>query len=62
MSFIMAGLTDAAFEAQFGSEEACPAALIAARQAAGMPCSRCNNPKSYVYGRRVGCTQCNERW
>lgn len=27
-----------------------------------MPCPRCANPKSYVYGRRVGCTRCNHRW
>jgi transposase-like protein len=62
MRFLMRGLTDAAFEAQFGSEASCLAALVAARQADGMPCPRCKNPKSYVYGRRVGCTRCNERW
>ena len=62
MRFVMRGLTDAAFEAQFGTEEACLAALVAARQAAGMPCPNCDNPKSYVYGRRVGCTRCDERW
>jgi transposase-like protein len=62
MRFVMRGLTDAAFEAQFGTEDACLAALVAARQAAGMPCPSCDNPKSYVYGRRVGCTRCNERW
>jgi transposase-like protein len=62
MRLVMRGLTDAAFEAQFGTEEACLTALVAARQAAGMPCPRCDNPKSYVYGRRVGCTRCNERW
>jgi transposase-like protein len=60
--FIMRGLTEAAFEAQFGTEEACLATLVAARQAAGMPCPRCANPKSYVYGRRVGCTRCDQRW
>src|ERR1700676_5468946 len=62
MRFVMRGLTDAAFEAQFGTEEACGLALIAARQAAGMPCPRCANPKHYVYGRRVGCTRCDQRW
>ena len=62
MRLVMRGLTDAAFEAQFGTEEACLAALVGARQSAGMPCPRCDNPKSYVYGRRVGCTRCDERW
>jgi transposase-like protein len=62
MRFLMRGLTDAAFEAQFGTEAACLAALVAARQVDGMPCPRCKNTKSYVYGRRVGCTRCNERW
>jgi uncharacterized OB-fold protein len=56
---MMQGLTDAAFEQRFGAEDACLAALAAARQAAGMACPRCGNPKSYVYGRRVGCTRCN---
>lgn len=62
MRAIMRGLTDAEFERRFGTEEACLASLIAARQHAGMPCPRCGNPKCYVYGRRVGCTRCDARW
>jgi transposase-like protein len=62
MRLIMQGLTDAEFEQRFGGEAACLAVLVAARQAAGMPCARCGNPKSYVYGRRVGCTRCDHRW
>src|ERR1019366_3732138 len=62
MRLMMQGLTDAAFEQRFGAEDACLAALAAARQAAGMACPRCGNPKSYVYGRRVSCTRCNQRW
>ena len=62
MRLMMQGLTDVEFEQRFGTEAACLAALVAARQAAGMPCPRCDNPKSYVYGRRVGCTRCNHRW
>src|SRR5450759_1595609 len=62
MRLMMQGLTDAAFEQRFGAEDACLAALAAARQAAGMACPYCGNPKSYVYGRRVGCTRCNQRW
>jgi transposase-like protein len=62
MRLMMQGLTDVGFEQRFGTEAACLAALLAARQAAGMPCPRCDNPKSYVYGRRVGCTRCNHRW
>jgi hypothetical protein len=62
MRAIMKGLTDAAFERLYGSEEQCRAALAAARQRQGMPCPRCANPKNYVYGRRVGCTRCNARW
>jgi transposase-like protein len=27
-----------------------------------MPCPVCKNPKSYVYGRRVGCMRCDARW
>src|SRR5450759_3919867 len=54
MRLMMQGLTDAAFEQRFGAEDACLAALAAARQAAGMACPRCGNPKSYVYGRRLG--------
>lgn len=62
MRRMMQGLTDVAFEERFGTEEACLAALVAVRQAAGMPCPRCHNPKSYIYGRRVGCTRCDHRW
>ena len=62
MRAIMKGLTDAQFEQRYGLEEQCLAALVLARQQAGMPCPRCANPKSYVYGRRVGCTRCNTRW
>jgi len=54
MRLMMQGLTDVEFEQRFGTEAACLAALVAARQAAGMPCPRCDNPNSYVYGRRVG--------
>jgi hypothetical protein len=35
MRLMMPGLTDAAFEQRFGAEDACLAALAAARQAAG---------------------------
>jgi transposase-like protein len=62
MRAIMKGLTDAEFERRYGTEEQCLAALVAARQQAGMPCPRCAHPKSYVYGRRVGCTRCGRRW
>ena len=62
MRLMMQGLTDTAFEQRFGTEDACLTALVAARQAAGMVCPRCANPKSYVYGRWVGCTRCNQRW
>lgn len=62
MRAIMRGLTDAEFERRYGTEEQCLAALVAARQREGMPCPRCGNPKSYVYGRRVGCTRCGCRW
>lgn len=62
MRAIMKGLTDAQFEQLYGSEDQCLAALVVARQQSGMPCPRCANPKSYVYGRRVGCTRCNTRW
>lgn len=58
----MKGLTDAEFERLYGTEDQCLAALVAARQSEGMPCPRCANPKSYVYGRRVGCTLCHRRW
>ena len=62
MRLMTQGLTDAGFEQRFATEEACLATLVAARQTAGMPCPRCDNPKSYVYGRRVGCTRCDHRW
>jgi transposase-like protein len=32
------------------------------RQDVGMSCPRCKNAKHYVYGERVGCTRCDERW
>src|ERR1019366_10442029 len=54
MRLIMRGLTDVDFEQRFGTEAACLAALIEARRTEGMPCPRCDNPKSYIYGRRVG--------
>jgi len=59
---IIRGLTDAEFERLYGTEANCLAALVAVRQAAGMPFPRCGNAKSYVYGRRVGCTRCDRRW
>jgi transposase-like protein len=62
MRAIIRGLTDAEFERLYGTEASCLAALVAVRQAAGMPCPRCGNAKSYVYGRRVGCTRCDRRW
>ena len=62
MRAIMKGLTDAEFERLYGTEGQCLTALVAARQREGMPCPRCANPKSYVYGRRVGCTRCGRRW
>ena len=62
MRAIMRGLTDAEFERQYGTEDQCLAAWVKVRQAAGMPCPRCDNPKSYVYDRRVGCTRCDMRW
>ncbi len=62
MRAIMHGLTDAAFERLYGTEEQCLAAWVKVRQAAVMACPRCGNPKSYVYGRRVGCTRCDMRW
>jgi len=46
MRAIIQGLTDAEFERLYGTEESCLAALAAARQAAGMPCPGCGNPKS----------------
>ncbi len=62
MRAIMKGLTDVEFEQLYGTEGQCLAALVAARQREGMPCPRCANLKSYVYGRRVGCTRCGRRW
>src|SRR3984885_10484790 len=62
MRAIIQGLTDAEFERLYGTEASCLAALVAVRQGAGMPCPRCGNAKSYVYGRRVGCTRCDRRW
>ena len=62
MRAIMQGLTDAEFERLYGTEGQCLVAWVKARQDAGMPCPRCDNPKSYVYDRRVGCTRCDMRW
>jgi transposase-like protein len=62
MRALMKGMTDAAFERQFGTEEQCFAALLAARKAAGMACPACGNKRIYVSGRRIGCTVCNRRW
>ena len=62
MRAIMQGLTDAEFERLYGSEDQCLAAWVKVRRDAGMACPRCNNPKSYVYDRRVGCTRCDKRW
>ena len=62
MRAIMQGLTDAEFERLYGTEGQCLVAWVKARQDAGMPCPHCDNPKSYVYDRRVGCTRCDMRW
>jgi transposase-like protein len=62
MRALMKGMTDAAFERQFGTEEQCFAALLAARKAAGMACPACGNTRIYVSGRRIGCSLCNRRW
>lgn len=62
MRAIMRGLTDAEFERRYGTETQCEAALVAVRLAAGMTCPSCANTRSYVYGRRVGCTRCSRRW
>lgn len=62
MRAIMQGLTDVEFERLYGTEESCLAAWVKIRQEAGMSCPRCGNPKSYVYGERVGCTRCDTRW
>ena len=62
MRALMRGLTDAAFERQYGTEAQCFAALLAERQAAGMACPACGNTRIYVSGRRIGCSRCNRRW
>jgi transposase-like protein len=62
MRALMKGMTDAEFERQYGTEAQCFAALLAARQAAGMACPACGNTRIYVSGRRIGCTLCNRRW
>lgn len=62
MRALMRGMTDAEFERQYGTEAQCFAALLAARQAAGMACPACGNTRIYVSGRRIGCTLCNRRW
>jgi len=62
MRGLMKGLTDAEFERRYGTEEQCLSALIAARQQAGMSCPACGHARSYICGRRVGCTRCNRRW
>src|ERR1035437_7771589 len=62
MRAIMRGLTDAEFERRYGLEEQCLAAWVKVRQDASMSCTRCDNPKIYVYDRRVGCTRCDMRW
>jgi transposase-like protein len=62
MRALMRGLTDAAFERMYGQEDQCLAALIAARRQAGMSCPACGHTRSYLCGRRVGCTRCNRRW
>ena len=62
MRTLLTGLTDAEFERQYGSEEQCFAALLAVRLAAGMACPKCANTRTYVSGRRIGCTRCNRRW
>jgi len=62
MRDLMKGLTDAEFERQYGTEEQCLAALLAARREAGMVCPSCANKRVYVSGRRIGCSLCNRRW
>jgi hypothetical protein len=49
MRLMMQGLTDAAFEQRFGAEDACLAALAAARQAAGWACP--TRPRGYLHKR-----------
>jgi transposase-like protein len=62
MRALLKGMTDAEFERQYGSEAQCFAALLTTRQAAGMACPDCANTRTYVSGRRIGCTRCNRRW
>jgi hypothetical protein len=62
MRAIIQGLTDAEFERLYGTEDQFLAAWVKVRQTTGMSCPRCDNPKSYVYDRRVGCTRCDMRW
>lgn len=62
MRALMRGLTDAEFERRYGQEEQCLAALVATRVQAGMSCPSCGHKRSYLCGRRVGCTRCNRRW
>lgn len=62
MRALMKGMTDAAFEQQYGTEAQCFDALLAARKAAGMACPACRNTRIYVSGRRIGCSLCNRRW
>jgi len=62
MRALMRGLTDAEFERCYGQEEQCLAALLASRRQAGMVCPACGHGRSYLCGRRVGCTRCNRRW
>jgi hypothetical protein len=62
MRALLRGLTDVEFERQYGTEAQCFVALLATRQAGGMVCPACANPRIYVSGRRIGCTLCNCRW
>jgi transposase-like protein len=62
MRALMRGLTDAEFERRYGQEEQCLVALMASRVQAGMSCPACGHGRSYLCGRRVGCTRCNRRW
>lgn len=62
MRALMRGLTDAAFERQYGQEAQCVAALMAVRVEGGMVCPTCGHGRSYLCGRRIGCTRCNRRW
>jgi transposase-like protein len=62
MHWLMKGLTDVEFEQSYGQEAQCLAALIGQRRASGMVCPACGNARTYVCGRRIGCTRCNRRW